>query len=109
MTLDKGMKRAMKRCEITALDLPPESAANKIDKIGYETYMKRGMKRRHLMKTNMSAPGVSYLRNTWRFIHVSYTIHGNFIFNLTIRFTPRFIRVSCALHTQFTYGSYMNP
>ena len=49
------------------------------------------------MKTNMSAPGVSYLRNTWRFIHVSYTFHMRFIPGVH----TRFICVSYTFHMRF--------
>jgi hypothetical protein len=97
---------------------PPEPAINKIEKIGYVTYMKRGMKRKHLMDTYMFAPGVSYLLNTWRFIHVSYafhtwrhthaTFHTRFIPDgrpFHMRFIPgfhtRFIHVSYTFHMRF--------
>ena len=57
------------------------------------------------MKTNMSAPGVSYLRNTWRFIHVSYTFHMRFIPDDTHR--QRFIHVSYLTVDRFICVSYL--
>ena len=57
------------------------------------------------METNMFAPGVSYLLNTWRFIHVSYTFHTRFIPDGT--HMQRFIHVSYLTVGRFICVSYL--